>query len=282
MLSLCLALLLPAPADLNAARELHTARRYAEAQELAEALVADQPDNADLHQLLGQLARQRRDFPAAVHFLARAVELAPDNAAMLHDYGAACGLLANRSGRTLRAAALARRSRLALARAVELDPTHLGYREALIEFYASAPVFVGGGMPRAYAEVEALRALDARAGVFAHANVLERDQRPGDLLALWQEQREQHPADYEILYRYGLATLAVGDQREEGIAALHRCLELCPPPRVPGHAWVHAALAQLHAARADWPGARAAYTAALALDGRPTIWREALAALPPD
>jgi tetratricopeptide (TPR) repeat protein len=280
MLVLVLALALPPAADLVAVRALLAERRYAEAQEIAEVLITRQPGNAELQHLLGQLARQRRDLPTAVQHLARAVELDPTHAAYHHDYGAACGLLAHRSGRTWRAASLARRSRIALTRAVELDPAHVGYREALIEFMASAPALVGGGMERAHAEVAALGALDARAGLFAHAKLLEREKRHEELLRLWREQGAAHPDDYEIRYRHGLATLLARRNLESGIESLQRCLELSAPPPAPGHAWVHAALGQLHTLREDWPAARAAYTTAVVLDGRPAAWREALAALP--
>jgi len=280
MFALLLALLLPATPDLATVRELFAAQRYAEAQEMAESLLPAKTDDPALHQLLGQLARKRRDLPAAVRHLARASQLAPDHAAIQYDYGAACGLLADRSGASLRALGLARRSRTALARAVELDPANVAYREALIEFYATAPVVAGGGLSRARGEAEALRQLDARAGTFALATVLERQGRPAELLVLWREQYDRYPDDYEILYHFGRATARAGDQLGAGRDALNRCLSLPPSPRAPGHAWVHAALAQVHAAREDWPAARAAYADALALDDRPTSWHEALAALP--
>ena len=67
--------------------QLHQAGRLDEAESGYRALLAGNPESAEVLQLLGILRAQRGDLPEAYELVRRASELAPDNAACRHTLG---------------------------------------------------------------------------------------------------------------------------------------------------------------------------------------------------
>ena len=159
------------PPPLAEAHALFAERRYAEAQAVFESILAAEPENTDVLMHLGKLAAKRRERQLAVDYLQRAVDLAPGNAELQFEYGAACGFLADGLGTSLKALRFAHRSRKAMERAVELAPDDLVFRQGLLEFYASAPGIAGGSMRKAYDQADAIASRNLDQGAFARANL---------------------------------------------------------------------------------------------------------------
>lgn len=229
---------------------LFEAGHYPDAQARLEAALASAPDDARLHHYLGKIARRRQDSAAALAHLERAVTLAPTDAAIQYDYGVVCSLHAESLGRSFRAIAFARRGRGALERAVALAPAETAYRQALIEFYQSAPALVGGGPAKAHAQARALQTLDPVAGGIALANLDAHAGEPAAALARLRALRDTHPDNPAVLYQLGRHAAAHGSPADaaEAIAALERCLALPAAARPVPTARLEALLAQLRRA----------------------------------
>jgi len=151
----------------------------------------------------------------------------------------------------------------------------------LIEFYLLAPSIVGGSVTKARHEAEALRRIDPREGLIALAMVQLRTKEPEAAFALYFGWLDSAPNDYQVLYLAGRAAADTGIHLERGIASLHRCLTLPPPPRGVAHATVHYHLARALQHHGDVEAARASYRAALKLEPWHHAASEELKALPP-
>lgn len=75
--------------DLERAILHHRSGRLAEAQQGYQAVIAQEPENADAHHLLGQLLAGANRATEAVHHLEKAVELSPNEALYLRSLGLA-------------------------------------------------------------------------------------------------------------------------------------------------------------------------------------------------
>lgn len=256
-------------------------KRYPEAQAAFEARVARDPRDAEAHAYLGRLALARQEFGPAVIHLARAVELAPGNAEYQFQYGSACLQQAGRLGMSLKALSLTRKGRPALEKAVELAPATVAYRQALIEFYAQAPGLAGGGMDKAYAQIEALRPYDDRAATLASANLKFREKKYAEAIARAEDLVRARADDYQALYLIGRIASETGVGLDRGIDVLRACLALPPPPRMVSHAIVNYRLGEALLKKGDRPAARAAYEAALKADPTHAATRTALERLGP-
>ena len=149
---LALAETAPSPVDQAKAALAKNDLAAAEAL-LAPLAAAEKPDPAALHQLALVRLQQKRTTDA-VALLEKATAAAPNQA----DLHAALGTaLSQRIGEVsfLQQATMSGKLRKAFARAVELDPKHLGGLFGLARYYASAPEIAGGSLEQA--RVYALR-----------------------------------------------------------------------------------------------------------------------------
>ncbi len=238
-------LLSAAPDALAQAAALYDAKRVPEAREQLAALVDREPKNVRALHLLGlcELKMQRYDDSAAT--FARAVKLAPDDHALLADYGSACLLRADQLGTSFRAIGFARRGRAALEEAVAISPDTVAYREGLIQFYTRAPIFAGGSFSRAYAHIDEIAKRDPIRGAVIRAHVLSADGRHAEALAACEAVLADHPDSYLALYTLGRIAADTGQNLDRGEAAFRRCLELTPRIEEPAHALVRQHLARL-------------------------------------
>lgn len=238
--------------------------RRAAAKVLFEQLVARNPKDADALYYLAALTAMGGDWEKAVPLAERSVAAEPGNARFHYGLGQACGLAALRSG-LLSRYGYARRSRAAYEKAVELDPQSLRFREALINYYAVAPSVAGGGMDKAHAQAQALKAIDPVAGRICLADVFTREKRFSEAFAELEAALVLAPDNYLTLFRLGRLAGASGQRVDEGIAWLDRCLQMPPPAEEPRHQQVHVRRGNLLHKKGDPTGARAAYEAALKL-----------------
>jgi tetratricopeptide (TPR) repeat protein len=248
------------------------AHRYGDARRELEAAVRDQPTNARAHQYLGRIALHETRFADAAAHLEKAIEAEPSVAAHHIWLGRAYGQLAVRSSLT-RKFGVAKQARAALERAVELDPSALDARSALIQFYLLAPGLVGGSTSKARAHAAEMDKRSAFRGALARAWIAEdrekyddaaREYRaaiarePDSLIAYWglaqlwqrgarfdsafalmDDLIERRPDAMPAYYYYGRAASLSGQHLPEAVRALDRYIAYEPhegdPPRSSAH-----------------------------------------------
>ena len=268
----------PSTADspaLTAAITLFNAKRVPEAREQLAALVTREPQNTRALWYLGQCELKMQRRGAAADLLARAAELAPDNAEIIADYGSASLLRATELGVSFSAIGYARRGRTALEQAVKLDPDNIDYREGLVQFYSRAPSFAGGDFARAYLHIAEIEKRDPSRGAVVKANTLCSEKRYDEALAACEAFLRTQPDSYLALYTIGRIASETGRELARGEQALRRCLQLTPRIQEPDHAGAYYRLGMIDE-KANRPAdARRDYQAALALE--PTLEKAAAA-----
>lgn len=276
----CLACAAPAEsaAAFTEARALFDAKRYPEARMALEKIVAVEPRHAAACHFLGRTIATRNDSTAqeqAIPWLAKAVELEPNNAAYLGIYG---GTLLQQASRT-RSYSAATKGRDAMEKAIALDPDYLDAREGLFQFYERAPWPIGGHA-KALAQLDEIRRRDpARALLLTVLMKANAKDYPA-AFKLCDEALMHKPDDYAALYQYGRTAALSGQNLARGLACLRECLKLEPPtPASPTHSSVWQRLGNLEERRQQPAEARAAYEAALKLDVSNQQAAEALAKL---
>jgi len=120
------------------------------------------------------------DYGASGDAFEKAVEIEPDNSVYRLWLGRAWGRKAERATgfAKLGALSLAKKVRDEFAKAIELDPKNLAAMQSLFDYYVHAPGIVGGGLDKAEAMLEQIRAVDAGAGLRAQAVVHEKNDDP--------------------------------------------------------------------------------------------------------
>lgn len=263
-------------AEPSAAVSLFNSRSYPEAEAAFESRLSANSADAEAHHYLGRLSLARQLPEEAMPHLERAAALAPTKAEYQFYYGSGAVQAAAKLGVSFKALGLAKKGRIAMEKAVDLDPANVLYRQALIEFYSQAPAIAGGGLAKAYAQTDVLRAHDARAATLGLAGLKAREKKYAEAIALAEEMIKAAPDDYQALYLVGRLSAESGVSLDRGIAALRACLKLTPPPRTVSHATVNYRLGQALAKSGDKDSARSAFAAVLEIDPHHTGAKAAL------
>jgi len=266
-------------APLDDAIALYNAKKFPEARAALEKLTAAEPKNAAAAYYFGMTLRRRGDGKAledAVPWLAKAIELEPNNATYLADFGGSSMQLAGKST----SISAATRGRDAMLKSIELAPENLDAREGLLQFYAQAP-WPLGNISKALAQAEEIRKRDAVRGLSAMITVKVADKKYAEASALCEAHLKTAPDFYPALFQIGRLASMSGDNLDRGLVTLRRCLELTPGSNQPGHSGVHYRIGIIMEKKGDNPAARLAYEAALKLDPASKTAAAALAKLTP-
>jgi tetratricopeptide (TPR) repeat protein len=155
----------------------------------------------------GRQAMSQGDPAKAVEFFEKAVKLRPSAAEYHYWLGSSYGNAAARGSNPFKQASLAKKSRAALERAVELDPNYIDARLALVDFYMMAPGIMGGSESKASEQVAAVRRLDPLAGHRAlsrfYSHQKKSDLARNEMIAAVREQ----PSSPRARYYYGIFLL---------------------------------------------------------------------------
>ncbi len=262
---------------LEDALALYGQKRYPEARSAFEKITENDPSNAAACHYLGLTLRLRSDDRAiedALPWLAKAAELAPKNSAYLASFG----ITSMQSAGKTRSVSAATRGRDAVIRAIEIEPGNLDAREALLQFYASAPWPIGSRV-KAKEQAEAIAQRDPTRGLFAHVLIKTTEKKYDEAIVLCEKSLENNPDFYPALAELGRLTVVSGVQLERGLTALRRCLQLEPPFGQAAHSLIHYRIGTLHLKLNDKSSARAAFTYALQLDPQLKRAADALAKL---
>ena len=198
----------------------------------------------------GKSAVLRGDYVAATAWLERAIALAPRESDYHHWLGNNFAWLAA-TAPLVDKPALGRKCLAEYERALALDPANLPARFSLMNFYRRVPRWLGGGPERAGEQAEEIHRRDPLQGAYARAVLLGDEKKYAEALATLAEVVRQHPAYYAANLAFGRMALESGQQREAGVAALRRCLELAPSENDEGHAVVARCLAGLSTSAAE-------------------------------
>ena len=252
-------------ADFDAALTLFKAKRYPEARDAFEKVIAAEPKNAAAYHYLGRTIVIRNDegaYEEGLKPLAKAVELEPRNPVYLGIYGGTSLQLANRT----HSFSAAIRGRDAMEKAIQIDPDYLDAREGLFQFYQRAPWPLGSST-KAAAQLEEIRKRDPDlATVLSITSRTAAKDFPG-AFKLCDEVLAKKPDSYIALYHYGRTAAMSGQNLERGVACLERCLKIDPPtPASPSHSNVWQRIGNLREQLRQPDAARAAYETALKLD----------------
>ena len=260
-----LALIGAAPASpLDEAVALYRAKRYPEARAALEKITVEDPKNAAAAYHLGMTYRRRGDDTAiddAARWLAKAIELEPNNPTYLADFGGTSMQLASKT----RSYTAATKGRDAMIRALVIDPENLDARDGLLQFYTRAPWPLGSAS-KALAQAEEIRKRDPQRGLVSLIGLKLTEKNYAAAALLCEEVLKKSPDDYLALYQIGRIASLGGENIERGLNTLKRCLDLAPPPNSPSHSHAHYRIGTLLEKKGDATAARAAYTAALRLD----------------
>jgi tetratricopeptide (TPR) repeat protein len=256
-----------APADpgFAAALELFKARRFPEARDAFERLVAASPNNAAAAHYLGRTILARNDQAAieeSLRWLGKAVELDPHNAIYLGVFGGASLQLAGRTN----SLSAANKGRDAMEKALAIDPDYLEAREGLFQFYDRAPWPIGSSA-KAKAQLEEIRKRDPDLATILGVVSKVRAKEYAAAFKMCEDVLANKPHNYTALYHYGRTASVSGQNLELGLSRLRHCLEFEPTtPASPthSHAWQRIGNILEQLGRSD--EARAAYGTALKLD----------------
>lgn len=153
----------PAAPTLDDGIELFHAGRLADARRIFAAAHERQPTDTRAVFYLGRVAFAEEDFEAAIDWFARAADVEGCPAEAHLWLGRAYGYQAQRSS-LLRKPLLARKVHTHLEQAVACDPDHVAARWDLMEYYAKAPVFLGGSRKKASEQADVIARLDPAEG----------------------------------------------------------------------------------------------------------------------
>jgi len=216
-----------APSDLEKQCEpLIAAGKFAEARDIAQKAIAADPKNAEAHYCLGTVFIEQDNYAEATPHFEKAVALAPNVSKYHRALGDAYGLAALNAS-LFSKLALAKKSKAAYEKAVELDPASTHARESLINYLWQAPAIAGGGKDKAYMQVAELEKINPPAGRAQRLAYYIKDKKYADARALLTADLAANPNDCRAHYQLGQLAEREGD-KPAARAAYQAALAIAP------------------------------------------------------
>jgi tetratricopeptide (TPR) repeat protein len=131
------------------------------------------------------------------------------------------------SGSMFSAPGRAKKGLAYLQQAVKLEPANMTYQRALIGFYLQAPGIAGGDEDEAKKLADALLKQDLIQGTLAQADILQKNEKANEALALIETQLATHPENTDLLEAKA-AFLAREKKAAEAFALYQKALTLYP------------------------------------------------------
>jgi tetratricopeptide (TPR) repeat protein len=281
---------------------LFEAGKYKEAKTVFEPAFKANTRDAAAAFYLGRIALEERKHERAADYFETATKLDPRSTTYFLWLGRAYGREAQQAN-VLRQPGLAKRTKSAWERAIELDPDNLDARSDLIQYYVQAPGFLGGSTAKAIEQAEAIRERNALRGYLELGALYERDKKFADAekayLAASKERSERHVGTYRLglfyqntgafdkafdlfeamivanptesgaLFQIGKTGAMSGQRLDRAAEALEAYLTTTPGRNDPTLAAAHWRLGMVHERRQDRQRAKAEYETAVRLD--PTL-----------
>jgi cytochrome c-type biogenesis protein CcmH/NrfG len=172
-----LAAVLSLQASPTADEQLLAAGKVDDLVSMIQQRIGQSPRDAVAQNLLCRAYFMMEEWDHAIPACERAEYLDPQNSNYSLWLGRAYGEKADRSS-FVSAPGLAKKSRAAFERAVELDPKNVEAHVDLGEFYAEAPGIIGGGKDKAYRQADLLMPLNQAMGHWVLARIAEKEKDP--------------------------------------------------------------------------------------------------------
>lgn len=169
----------PANAPLDSIHQLLVNGEADAAIRMLKTSLSANPSGAAEHNLLCRVHYAEERWDAAVSECERAANLNPGSSLNQLWLGRAYGEKADHSS-WFAAIGLAKKTRIAFEKAVELDPGNVEARSDLSEYYIEAPGFLGGGTDKAAAQANAVEKLDPATAYWIRARIAEHNKRNSD------------------------------------------------------------------------------------------------------
>jgi Flp pilus assembly protein TadD len=169
----------------------------------AEAYAKANPKNVEALVLLSRAQMQANQSEKAIASSEKAIALAPNDAAAYNALGMAYGARIGEVG-MLSKMSMAPKLRDAFEKSVQLDPSNISARNALIEFYLQAPAVVGGGKDKALAQAAQIAKYDVAKGHLARARILINDKKLPEALKAYEAAYAAKPGDKDIRMAVGI------------------------------------------------------------------------------
>jgi tetratricopeptide (TPR) repeat protein len=290
------------------AQQLYNSQKYSEARVMLEP-IAKRDAAAAL--LMGKVLLQLDDPSKSIDYLETAIKLDPRSSDAYDWLGKAYGTQAQRVSK-LKLPFLAKKTKTAWDKAIELDPNNLEARQDIIQYYLQAPGFLGGSKDKAKQTALEIKKRNGYRGAFAVASVcvamkdeacVENEFRSlmssysdssagyTQLAAFYSNGKQYDkafavvdarlkakPTDPAALYSYGRTASISGQNLERGEQAL-RAYIAAPLANGPNIANAHYRLGLIAEKRGDKAAARREYQAALQQNPGYPEAKKALAAI---
>jgi len=295
---------------LEAGRRAYEKSEYTKAVEDLQAAAAREPENGEIKLLLTKSYLELGELDAAIASAQRAVAIDPQSSVYHEWLGKAYGEKASHAS-MFSALGLASKTHKEFETAVQLDERNYSARQALIEYYCSAPSIVGGGEEKAKPQIAKLEAMDASEWHYAEGNCRRQKKDFAAADAEFKLALESHPKSAELIYDIGdyevkrsqadrlmevaelgmraapadprdLFYRAVGlilknEKTEEAERLLRKYLQKAPKRTgYPRFATAHEWLGRLYESKGEKESAEKEYEAALELDPKDKTARESL------
>ncbi len=190
-------------ADLEAGRRAFEASDYAKAIQALQAAAAKDPRNGDVHLLLAKSYLEMEQLDAAIRSAEKAVAIDPQSSTYHEWLGKAYGEKADKASWPPTRISLAKKTAREFEGAVQLDAKNFSARQALIEFYCSAPGFVGGGEEKAPPQIQQLAEMDVAEGHYAAGNCRRQKKDYATADKEFTKALESEPKSAELIYDIG-------------------------------------------------------------------------------
>ena len=183
-------------------RQAYESSDYAKAVRDLQAAAASDPQNGEIQLLLTKSYLELQERDAAITSAERAVAIDPKSSVYHEWLGRAYGEKADHSS-MFSAMGLARKTHKEFEAAVQLDEKNFSARQALIEYYCSAPGIVGGGEEKAKPEIAKLESLDAAEWHYAAGNCRRQKKDFAAADSEFKLALESRPKSAELIYDIG-------------------------------------------------------------------------------
>ncbi|MGH9742457.1 MAG: tetratricopeptide repeat protein [Candidatus Acidiferrum sp.] len=188
--------------SLEAGRRAYEKSEYTEAVGKLQTAAASEPQSGEIQLLLTKSFLELGERDAAIASAEKAVGIDPQNSVYHEWLGRAYGEKADHSS-MFSAMGFARKTHKEFETAVQLDDRNYAARQALIEYYCSAPGLVGGGEEKAKPEIEKLESMDASEWHYAKGNCRRQKKDLTEADAEFQKALASHPKSADLIYDIG-------------------------------------------------------------------------------
>lgn len=154
--------------------QLFEAKQYVKAEQVAEDMVKENPNDLEAVELLGDAYGHLKKWDKAIVEYKKLVNAKPNNANSHFKYGGVLGMKAL-SVSKLRAVGIIGDAKKAFLKAAELDPNHINTRWALVELYMQLPGIIGGSKKKALRYSDELFNLSEVDGYLSKGYIYEYD-----------------------------------------------------------------------------------------------------------